>query len=72
MENTNVDYQQALMNEIEGLPQEAFANLLQIVRLFKESVLIQIRQAALALQDEFDQWERLSDEAPVDFEKGLP
>ena len=43
-----------------------------IVRLFKESVLVQSRQAALALQDEFDQWERLSDEALVDFEKGLP
>jgi hypothetical protein len=24
MENTNVDYQQALINEIAGLPQEAF------------------------------------------------
>ncbi len=71
MENT-VDYQQALMNEIAGLPQEVFPNLLQIVRLFKESVLVQSRQAALALQDEFDQWERLSDEALVEFEKGLP
>ncbi len=71
MENT-VDYQQALMNEIAGLPQEAFPNLLQIVRLFKESVLVQSRQAALALQDEFEQWDRLSDEALVDFEKGLP
>jgi len=71
MENT-IDYQQALMNEIAGLPQEAFPNLLQIVRLFKESVLVQSRQAALALQDELDQWERLSDEALVEFEKGLP
>jgi len=72
MESTDINYQQALMNEIAGLPQEAFPNLLQIVRLFKESVLVQSRQAALALQDEFDQWERLSDEALVDFEKGLP
>jgi len=71
MENT-VDYQQALMNEIAGLPQEAFPNLLQIVRLFKESVLVQSRQAAWALQDEFDQWERLSDEALVESEKGVP
>jgi len=35
-------------------------------------VLVQSRQAALALQDEFDQWERLSDEALVEFENGLP
>ena len=66
-----VDYQQALINEIVGLPQEAFPNLLEIVRLYKESVLVQSRQAALALQGEFDQWERLSDEALVEFEKGL-
>ena len=69
---SKVDYQQALINEIAGLPQEPFPNLLEIVRLYKESVLVQSRQAALALQDEFDQWERLSDEALVDFEKGLP
>ena len=53
MESPEIDYQQALMKEIEGLPQEAFPNLLQIVRLFKESVLVQSRQAALALQGEF-------------------
>ena len=47
-------------------------NLWQIVRLFKESELVQRRQAALALKDEFDQWERLSDEALLEFEKGLP
>lgn len=70
-ENTT-NYQQALMNEIAGLPQEAYPNLLEIVRLFKESVLVQSRQAALALQDEFDQWERLSDKALVEFEKALP
>jgi hypothetical protein len=39
--------------------------------LFKESILFQSRQAALALQAEFAQWDRLSDEALVEFEKGL-
>jgi hypothetical protein len=38
----------------------------------KEGVLLQSRQAALALQDEFAQQDRLSDEAlVVEFEKGL-
>jgi hypothetical protein len=46
-------------------------NLLQIVRLFKESILLQRRQAALALQAELAQWDRLSDEALAEFEKGL-
>lgn len=37
----------------------------------RENVPIQSRQAALALQDELDQWERLSDEALAEFEDGL-
>ncbi len=51
------------MDEVKDLPEEAFPNLLQIVRLFKESVLLQSRQAALALQVELTQWDQLSDEA---------
>ncbi len=69
--NTAINYQQMLMDEVKELPEEAFPNLLQIVRLFKESVLLQSRQAALALQVEFAQWDRLSDEALVEFEKRL-
>ena len=67
----STNYQQALLNEVQGLPEEAFPNLLEIVRLFKESMLLQSRQAALALQEEFAQWDQLSDEALVDFEKDL-
>ena len=65
------NYQQALMDAVKELPEEAFPNLLQIVRLFKESVVLQSRQAGLALKDEFAQWDQLSDEALVEFEKGL-
>ena len=63
--------EQVLIDEVKELPEEAFPNLLQIIRLFKESILLQSRQAALALQAEFAQWDRLSDEALVEFEKGL-
>ena len=66
-----VNYHQALMDEVKDLPEEAFPNLLEIVRLFKESILTLSRQAALALQDEFDQWDQLSDEALTEFEKDL-
>jgi len=69
--NKTINYQQILIEEVKELPEEFFPNLLQIVRLFKESILLQSRQAALALQVEFDQWDRLSDEALVEFEKGL-
>ncbi|MEW6211845.1 MAG: hypothetical protein AB1631_26050 [Acidobacteriota bacterium] len=65
------NYQQALIDEIRELPEEVFPNLLQIVRLFKESVLLQSRQAALSLQQEFAEWDQLSDEALNEFEKGL-
>jgi hypothetical protein len=69
--NKAVQYQQILLDEVKELPEEAFPNLLQIVHLFKESVLVQSRQAALALQAELAQWDRLSDEALMEFEKGL-
>ena len=69
--NKATSYQQSLMDEVKDLPEEALPNLLQIVRLFKESVLFQSRQAVLALQGEFAEWDRLSDEALLDFEKGL-
>jgi len=38
---------------------------------FEESALGQSRQAALELQAEFAQWDRLSDEALEQFEKDL-
>jgi len=47
--NNVANYQQVLMDEVRELPEEALPNLLQIVRLFKQSVLLQSRQAALAL-----------------------
>jgi len=67
-----LDYQQALMDELRELPEDAFPNLLQIVHLFKESLLSQSRQTALSLQREFAQWDHLSDEALLEFENGLP
>jgi len=69
--NRTTEYQQTLIDEVKELPEEAFPNLLQVVRLFKESILFQRRQAALDLQAEFTQWDRVSDEALVQFEKGL-
>lgn len=69
--NRTIEYQQILIDEVKELPEEAFPRLLQIVRLFKESILLQSHKAALALQDEFAQWDRLSDEALTEFEKGL-
>jgi len=65
------DYRQVLIDEVQELPAEVFPNLLQIIRLFKESILSQSRHAAPALQEEFAQWDQLSDEALIEFEQGL-
>jgi hypothetical protein len=69
--NEAIDYRQALIDEVKDVPEEAFPNLWQIVRLFKESILSQSRQAALELQAECAQWDRLSDDALTQFEKEL-
>jgi hypothetical protein len=64
-------YEQALLDEVKELPEESLPNLLQIVHLFKESLLTQSRQAVLEMQAEFAEWDRLSDQALLDFEQGL-
>ena len=69
--NSITNYQQVLLDEVRELPEEFFPNLLQIVHLFKESLLLQSQKAALAMQTEFAEWDRLSDEALLDFEKRL-
>lgn len=66
-----VDYHQALLDAVEDLPAETIPNLLQIVHLYKESVLAQGQKAVLELQAEFEEWDRLSDEALLEFEKEL-
>jgi hypothetical protein len=65
------EFHEALLEEIEDLPVEAMPNLIQIVHLYKESVLAQSQRAVAELQAEFDDWDRLSDEALLEFEKGL-
>lgn len=66
-----IDYHQILIDELQGLPDEMFPNLLQIVRLFKDSILIQSRKVVMELQNEFSEWDRLSDEALLEFEKRI-
>jgi len=64
-------YQEQLFNEINDLPEEILPDLLHIVRLFKENLLLQSKNSVQSLQEKFANWDRLSDKALVDFEKGL-
>lgn len=69
-EKTN--YQQALIDEITELPEEILPKLLQIVRLFKESMFLQNEQAVLDLQVEFAQRDQMRNEAMIEIEKSYP
>ncbi len=66
-----MSYQQALLAELQDLPEETLPQLIKIIQLFKESVLTQSRQTMLALYQEMTEWDQLSDEALSNFEEGL-
>jgi len=67
----SIDYQHTLLDEMKDIPQDLLPNLLQIIRLFKQSVLSQQAKKWEDLQQEFNDWDKLSDEALLDFEKDL-
>ena len=69
--NASIDYKHTLLDEVKDIPQDLLPNLLQIIRLFKQSILSQRAKERDYLQQEFNEWDRLSDEALLNFEKDL-
>ncbi len=67
---TSQKYKEEIFNEIKDLSDEQIANLLKIIRIFKESVVFQ-REYDFGLKKEFEEWDRLSDEAILNFEESL-
>ena len=63
-------YQEKILEEVKDLPEEQISNLLKIIRIFKNSI-IQQRKEDIGLKKEFIEWDKLSDEAFVDFERKL-
>ena len=63
-------YKEEVLNEIKDLSDEQASNLLQIIHIFKNS-LIRQRECDFDLKREFEDWERLSDEAITNFERML-
>jgi len=59
-----------ILNEIKDIPDEQIVNLVKIIRIFKESILRQ-REYDFDLKREFGEWDRLSDEAVLNFEGDL-
>ena len=68
--STSLKYKDEVLSEIEGLPDEQITNLIKMIRLFKESIIRQ-KEYDLGLQTEFQEWDKLSDEAILDFERTL-
>ncbi|HLG30058.1 MAG TPA: hypothetical protein VI387_07600 [Candidatus Brocadiales bacterium] len=67
---TPLKYKEALLNEVKDLSDEQITNLIKIIRIFKESIIRQ-REDDFALKKEFENWDRLSDEAILNFESTL-
>ena len=68
--STSLKYKDEVLSEIEGLPDEQITNLIKMIRLFKESFIRQ-KEYDLGLKTEFQEWDKLSDEAILDFERTL-
>ena len=68
--STSLKYKDEVLSELEGLPDEQITNLIKIIRLFKESIIRQ-KEYDLGLKTEFQEWDKLSDEAILDFERTL-
>ena len=68
--STSLKYKDEVLSEIEGLPDEQITNLIKMIRLFKESIIRQ-KEYDLGLKTEIQEWDKLSDEAILDFERTL-
>lgn len=65
-----VKYEEEIIKELQNMPDEQILNLLNIIRIFKKSIIMQ-READFYLKKEFDEWDTLSDDALNNFEANL-
>jgi hypothetical protein len=69
MEN-QLKYKEEIIKELQNMPDEQMLNLLNLIRIFKRSIIMQ-RESDFYLKKEFDDWDALSDEALDNFEASL-
>lgn len=65
-----VSYQKKILDEVKDLPEEQMPNLLKIIRIFKDSLKKQKNEFE-DLKKEFEEWDKLSDEAINNFESTI-
>lgn len=62
-----IKYEHEIINEIRDMSDEQIRNILNIIRIFKKSIIMQ-RNEDFYLKKEFDEWDTLSGEALKNFE----
>jgi hypothetical protein len=67
---TQLKYKEEIIKELQNMPDEQMLNLLNLIRIFKRSIIMQ-RESDFYLKKEFDDWDALSDEALNNFEASL-
>ena len=67
---TQLKYKEEIIKELQNMPDEQMLNLLNLIRIFKRSIIMQ-RESDFYLKKEFDDWNVLSDEALNNFEASL-
>ncbi|NCO83266.1 MAG: hypothetical protein COZ31_05660 [Nitrospirae bacterium CG_4_10_14_3_um_filter_44_29] len=68
--HTQMKHEDEIIRELQNMPDEQILNLLNIIRIFKKSIIMQ-READFCLKKEFDEWDALSVEALSNFEANL-
>lgn len=68
--HTQINYKDEIIKELQNIPDEQILNLLNIIRIFKKSIILQ-REVDFYLKKELDEWDTLSDEALNNFEANL-
>ena len=68
--HTQIKYEEEIIKELQNIPDEQILNLLNIIRIFKKSIILQ-REVDFHLKKEFNEWDALSDEALSNFEADL-
>ena len=67
---TQLKYKEEIIKELQNMPDEQMLNLLNLIRIFKKSIIMQ-RDSDFYLKKEFDDWDTLTDEALNNFEATL-
>lgn len=62
-----IKYEHEIINEIRDMSDEQIRNILNIIRIFKKSIIMQ-RNEDFYLKKEFDEWDTLSGKALKNFE----